>query len=109
MPAVGEQIADNGDAGQPVFVPVLCLAEAYRHAGTEGALMLDLLVTIDNVVVTPVEPDMAPILGGFTSTVGRADIAQVVITAAERRARIMTSERHLVTQILPKEWPIIEL
>lgn len=91
-------------------MPVLCLAEAYRRVRTDGANLLDIVQGIDHIVVTPVEQDMASVLGGFTNQLGRMDVAQLVITAAELTlVPVMTSERKLITRILPDEWPIIDL
>lgn len=106
---VGDRIARRADVGETVLVPVLCLAEAYGRVSSDEAGMLDVIRHIPNVRVTSVEPDMAPFLGGLTKKLGRVDVAQVVITASEHQVRVMTSERDLITQILPKEWPIIDL
>jgi hypothetical protein len=109
-PEVGRQIARRADRSEAVLVPVLCLAEAYRRVRTDGANLLDIVQGIDHIVVTPVEQDMASVLGGFTNQLGRMDVAQLVITAAEHSlVPVMTSERKLITRILPDEWPIIDL
>ncbi len=105
---VGDWIARRADTGESVLVPVLCLAEAYRQA-PQDHVMLDLIQSLDNVVVTSAERDMAAVMGGFSRSLGRMDLAQVVITAAEHTVQILTSQRGLVTKFLPEEWPIIDL
>ncbi|MGH3716330.1 MAG: hypothetical protein ACRDT4_23150 [Micromonosporaceae bacterium] len=106
---VGLTVARTADSNRSVLVPVLCLAEAYRQAPGQADL-LDVFQGLGHVHVTPVEQDMAPFLGGFSNTLGRMDLANLVVTASEYAVvPIMTSERKLITQILPSEWPIIDL
>ena len=108
--AVGERISRAADAADFVVVPVLCLAEAYRRADSEAWHYLDVLADLDATVVTPIEPDDAPFLGGHSRKLGSKHLAHAVLEAATYpMTPIMTAQRDRVTQILPKEWPIIDL
>lgn len=109
IPDVGELIAARSDADEVVLVPVLCLAQAYRSVTSDDHVLLDVIQGVPNVRVTPVEPDMAVFLGGFSRSLERMDLAQVVITAAQHGARVLTSERKLISRFLPSEWPIVDL
>lgn len=107
---VGERISRAADAQDFVLVPALCLAEAYRRADSGTWQYLDILSNLDATVVTPVEPDDALFLGGHARKLGSKHLAHAVLEAAAHAVTpIMTSQRERVTQILPKEWPIIDL
>jgi hypothetical protein len=107
---VGRRISEAADAGDCVIVPALCLAEAYRRADSDTWHYLDVLSNLDAVVVTPVEPGHPPVLGGHARVLGSKALAQAVIEAAGHAVTpIMTAQRERVTQILAKEWPIIDL
>ncbi|MFY1657041.1 MULTISPECIES: hypothetical protein [unclassified Micromonospora] len=107
--AVGEQIAAVADRGQTVIVPALCLAEAYRQVAVDGWRLLDILGDLDHVVVTPVAHDMCMFLGGWSRTLPSMDLAQVALEAARATTPIMSDRRELLGEVLPKEWPIIDL
>ncbi|MDO3683994.1 hypothetical protein [Micromonospora sp. C28ISP2-4] len=107
--AVGEQIASVADRGQSVIVPALCLAEAYRQVAVDGWRLLDILADLDHVVVTPVAQDMCMLLGGWSRTLLSMDLAQVALEAARATTPIMGDRRELLGEVLPKEWPIIDL
>lgn len=107
---LGERISTAADEEELVIVPALCLAEAYRRAAGDAWHYLDVLSTLGHVVVAPVEPDDCPFLGGYARKVGSKHLAQAVLEAASRPITpLMTSRREEVTQILPHEWPIIDL
>jgi hypothetical protein len=107
---VARFISKAADAEDFVLVPALCLAEAYRRADSRSWNHLDVLSSLDAAVVTPVEPDDLPFLGGHARTLGSKHLAHAVLAAAARPITpIMTSQRERVTQILAKEWPIIDL
>jgi hypothetical protein len=107
---IGERISRAADAEDFVLVPALCLAEAYRRADGESLRYLDVLASLAATVVTPVEPDDVPVLGSHARKLGSKHLAQAVMAAAAYAITpIMTSRRDLVTQVLPKEWPIIEV
>ncbi|TDC42624.1 hypothetical protein [Micromonospora sp. KC213] len=107
--AVGEQIAQVADRRQAVIVPALCLAEAYRRVTTDGWRLLDILGDLDQVIVTPVEHDMCMFLGGWSRTLGSMDLAQAALEATRATTPIMTDRRELLGEVLPKEWPVIDL
>ncbi|MCZ7378854.1 hypothetical protein [Micromonospora sp. WMMC250] len=107
--AVGEQIAKVADKGQRVIIPALCLAAAYRQVTSDGWPLLDILGDLGQVLVTPVEHDMCAILGGWSRTLGGMDLAQAAMEAARALTPIMTDRRELLGEVLPKEWPIIDL
>lgn len=107
---VGERICAAADVGDFVLVPALCLAEAYRRADRDAWHYLDVLSNLDATVVTPVEPDDPPVLAGHARILGSEHLAHAVIEAtAHAVIPIMTAQRERVTQILAKEWPIIDL
>jgi hypothetical protein len=107
---VGAAIAKTTATARHVLVPVLCLAEAYRRATSEEWDYLELLWTVPGVEVSRVEPGDAQFLGGHARTLGSKHLAHAVIEAAAHPVTpIMTSQRERVTQVLAKEWPIIDL
>lgn len=107
---VGMKIAETTDRGLEIIVPAVCLAEAYQRTSAENSAYLDLLTDLDSVSVAPVERDMCSVLGGWTRILKAMGVAQAAMEAAGRPVvPIMTDQGHLVHQILPREWPIIEL
>jgi hypothetical protein len=92
-----------------VIVPVLCFADAHRRADPDQAFMLDLLQGQPPVHITPVLADDAVMVGGWSRRLGSFDAAQAALEAATHRLPIVTSRREVLTQILAKEWPIIDL
>ncbi|MFF5175108.1 hypothetical protein ACFY3U_21065 [Micromonospora sp. NPDC000089] len=107
--AVGEQIAKVADKGQSVIIPALCLATAYRQVSTDGWPLLDILGDLEHVVVRPVEHDMCMFLGGWSRGLASMDLAQAALEAARATTPLMTDRRELLGEVLPKEWPIIDL
>ncbi|WP_405099906.1 hypothetical protein [Micromonospora sp. NBC_01412] len=107
--AVGEQIAKVADKLQVVIVPALCLAAAYRQVTSDGWPLLDIVGALEQVVVTSVEHDMCATLGGWSRTLGSMDLAQAAMEAARATTPIMTDRREALGEVLPKEWPIIDL
>lgn len=108
-PAVGKRIAKLRIGAQHVAVPVLCLAEAYREATSEQALVLDLLSNLEASIVTPVREIDGPLLGGWSRILGSHDLAHAALDAAEHHATLMTSERKTINRVLAEGWPIIDL
>jgi hypothetical protein len=106
---VGEQIATMADLERRVLVPALCLATAYQHVTSEGWPVLDVLVDLPQVHVTPVEADMCAVLGGWARTLG-LDLAHAAMEAAQHAVvPIVTNRGRVVTRILAQDWPIIDL
>ncbi|HEX7744864.1 MAG TPA: hypothetical protein VF462_06345 [Micromonosporaceae bacterium] len=108
---VGMQIAKAADQNRDVLVPALCLAHAHRQASNDQWVLLEVLAMLPNVHVTPVEAGMCAILGGFTRRMAdRMDLAQLAMDAAVHPlVPIVTDQRELLGEVLPKEWPIIDL
>ncbi|SCE95892.1 hypothetical protein GA0070562_4544 [Micromonospora tulbaghiae] len=48
-------------------------------------------------------------LGGRSRTLLSMDLAQVALEAARATTPIMSDRRELLGEVLPKEWPIIDL
>lgn len=106
---VGREISAAADEGLKVVVPAACFATAYQRVTSDGWGLLDILGTLPQVVVAPLEHDMCAVLGGWARTLG-LDLAQAAIESATFPATpLVTDQRRLVTRILPKEWPIIDL
>ena len=106
---VGQAISKLAFGVQFVALPVLCLAEAYRAARGDDALVLDVLSNHPKAIVTPVAPDDAQMLGGWSRIVGRHDLAHAALDAAAHRATLITSERKTINRVLSEGWPIIDL
>ncbi|MBO0869992.1 MAG: hypothetical protein J2P15_15645 [Micromonosporaceae bacterium] len=108
--SVGRRISEAADATDFVIVPALCLAEAYRRADSDAWHYLDVLSNLDATMVTRVEPDDPPSLGGYARTLGSKHLAHAVIEAAAHPITpIMTSQRERVSEILGKGWPIVDV
>jgi hypothetical protein len=106
---VGAFIADTADAGFTVLIPATCLAAAYRAVAGAGWPYLDVAASLPHVMVAPLEHDHCAVLGGWSRSLG-LDLAHAAIeTAGHPIVPLLTSRRDLVTQFLPKEWPIIDL
>ncbi|SNT65084.1 hypothetical protein SAMN05421812_1206 [Asanoa hainanensis] len=106
---IGRMLAGASKNDQRVIVPVLCFADAHRRATPDQALMLDLLQAQPAVHITPVLADDAVMVGGWSRRLGTFDAAQAALEAATHRLPIITDRRETLTQILAKEWPIIDL
>ncbi|WFE52203.1 hypothetical protein [Micromonospora sp. WMMD1155] len=108
---VGNKIAETADYSQEVLVPALCLAHAHERVAPAQWEMLELLVALPHVQVTSVEANMCGYLGGWSRRMeGRMDLAQLAMDAAAHPlVPIMTDRRELLGEVLPKEWPIIDL
>jgi hypothetical protein len=93
-----------------VLVPALRLAEAYRQVDTARWSYVDVLGTLPDVVVAPVEHGHCPFLGGWARTLGTVDLAHAAMEAAANPiVPLMTAYRDTVTRVLPEEWPIIDV
>lgn len=109
VPLVGGHVADMADRGLEVLIPALCLATAYRDVDSQGWPMIDILVDLPHVDVSPVEVAMCAVMGGWARTIGM-DLAQAMIESTTRTTvPILTDRRKQITTIFAKEWPIIDL
>ncbi len=106
---IGSMLSCAADKGEQVVLPALCLADAYRRADTEAALMLDVMRDLPQILVTSVEQGDCAVLGGWTGVVGRIDLAHAMIESASAHVPLVTADRELAVLILPKEWPIIDV
>jgi len=107
--SVGYQLVLVADRGESALVPAACLATAYQRVTDDGWRYLDILTSLEYVVVTPLTREDCSVLGGWARTLG-LDTAQAAIQAAAHPITpLMTSQRDLVTTFLPKEWPIIDI
>lgn len=108
---VGARIAEAADYARDVLVPALCLAHAHQQATAPQWELLELLAALPQVQITPVEPDMCAYLGGWSRRMtGRMDLAHLAMEAAANPlVPIMSDRRELLGEVLPKEWPIIDL
>jgi hypothetical protein len=106
---VGGRVSAAADEGLRVVIPATCLATAYQQVPSDGWGLLDILGTLPQVVVAPLEHDMCAFLGGWARSLG-LDLAHAAMeSAAFPPVPLITDQRDRVTAILPKEWPIIEL
>jgi hypothetical protein len=108
---VGHRIAKAADRGADVLVPALCLALAHQQATASQWEMLEVLAGLPHIRITPVEADMCSMLGGWSRRLaGQLDLAQLAMDAAAHPlVPILTDRRELLGEVLPKEWPIIDL
>ena len=107
---LGAIIADRDIHEESVAVPLLCLAECYRTTQPGEALdLLDVLASQPAVTITTVNPEDAPVLGGWASVLGSFDLAHAAMEAGTYHVPLITSRREIVTRILSPEWPIIDL
>ncbi|WP_430497341.1 hypothetical protein ACQRWP_21820 [Micromonospora trifolii] len=59
--------------------------------------------------VKPLTADCSAALGLWLRSVPAMDLAQAAMEAARAITPIMTDRRELLGEVLPKEWPIIDL
>jgi hypothetical protein len=70
---------------------------------------LDVIANLAHAVVAPLTHEHCAVLGGWARTIG-LDTAHAAIEAATHAiVPLITSKRDLVTQFLPKDWPIIDV
>lgn len=106
---VGEYLVEVADRGQVALIPATCLASAYRDVRSDGWDLLDLVANLEHTVVSPLEYDHCAVLGGWSRTLGLDTAHAAIEAAAHAIVPLMTTHRDLVTQFLPKEWPIIDI
>jgi hypothetical protein len=107
---VSGRIVDVADADGEVFVPALCLAEAYRRADGVEHDYLAVLSSHPHVTVIPLAESDCWVVGGFAKKLGSLHLAQATAeTGARPLIPLLTAHRDTVTHHLPKEWPIIDL
>ena len=101
-------IAHN-EYGYAVLIPAACLASAYRDVDAGGWHLLDVITNLQHTIVSPLEGDDCPVLGGWARTLGLDTAHAAIEAAAHPVVPLMTSQRDLVSKFLPKEWPIIDV
>ncbi|RAO58956.1 hypothetical protein [Micromonospora saelicesensis] len=106
---VAARIAVASDRRLTVVIPAGCLASAYRHIPQEGWWVLDLLAALRPTQVMALTADCSAALGLWLRSVPAVDLAQAAMEAARGITPIMTDRRELLGEVLPKEWPIIDL
>ena len=75
----------------------------------DGSEFLDLIANLEHAAVSPLEREHCAVLGGWARTLGLATAHAAIEAATHSITPLMTSKRDLVTQFLPKEWPIIDI
>ncbi|MGH3680698.1 MAG: hypothetical protein ACRDT2_10685 [Natronosporangium sp.] len=107
---VGREVSRVAEQEGDVFVPSLCLAEAYRLAEGRQHDYLAVLASHPHVTVIPLEEPGCWVVGGFAKRIGSLHLAQATAeTGARPTITLLTAHRDRVTEHLPKEWPIIDL
>jgi hypothetical protein len=106
---IGDRIAKASDLGLSVLIPATSLAEAYRTVESANFRYLDIISALPNVAVTPLEADLCLFVGGWARKLG-LELAHAAVEASSYPdALLATGRRELVTEHLPKEWPIIDV
>jgi hypothetical protein len=106
---VGARIAHAAGIGLQVLVPATSLAEAYRRVDSNGFRYLDIVATLPNVVVAPLDRELSLFVGGWARTLG-LELAHAAVEASSHpSAFIVTGRRELLGEHLPKEWPIVDV
>ena len=106
---VGEIVALLADRGETVVIPAACLATAYRDVDADHAILLDVIVNLEHAVVAPLALEHCAAAGDWARILG-LDTAQAAIEAANNPITpLMTQHRGLVTRVLPKTWPIVDV
>ncbi|MEU4529681.1 hypothetical protein AB0F49_15760 [Micromonospora ureilytica] len=106
---VAAKISVASDRRLTVVIPAGCLASAYRQTPQEGWWVLDLLASLRPTRVRALTADCSAALGLWLRSVPSMDLAQAAMEAARAITPIMTDRRELLGEVLPKEWPIIDL
>ncbi|RQX06144.1 hypothetical protein [Micromonospora arida] len=106
---VAARIVVASDRRLTVVIPAGCLASAYRQIPQEGWWVLDLLAALRPTQVTALTADCSAALGLWLRSVPAVDLAQAAMEAARAITPIMTDRRELLGEVLPKDWPIIDL
>lgn len=86
---VGEPMAEVGDAGGVVLIPVVCLVEASRKV---DPAMLHLLVEHPACELAPLTADEWPMAATTTRILGRLDLAVSLMAAATGGGFVLTAE-----------------
>jgi hypothetical protein len=106
---IGELLSTAADDDMTVLVPATCLAAAYRHVNNDGWDYLDILANLPQTEIAPLTQDFCALAGSWARTLG-LDTAHAAIEAASRPVvPLVTACGDLVTQFLPREWPIIDI
>ncbi|MEV0718025.1 hypothetical protein [Asanoa sp. NPDC050611] len=106
---VGVEIVEVADEGLEVVLPASCLATAYQLAASDRWPLLDILSSLPQVVVKPLDHEICAVLGGWARTLGM-DLAHAAIeSAGVPPVPIFTDRRRQLEGFLPKGWPIVDL
>jgi hypothetical protein len=106
---VGLFVAHLADRGESALVPATCLAGAYRDMDAEAWSMLDLLVGHPHVTVSPLARRHCAVLGNWARVLGLELAHAAIESAAYPVTPLMTGHRTLIAQVLPRQWPIIDV
>jgi len=105
---VGALIARTSAMRQRIGLPVLALAEGYRHAGPEQALVLDVLANLPAVDILPLDATAAPTLGTWANRLGDYPLAHAVLETASRPVvPLVSALPTTVHRILAEGWPVV--
>ena len=106
---VGEIVAVVADRGEMIVIPSTCLATAYDRVPSPGAKLLDLMAGLPHVRVTPLEWDHCAVVGGWARTLGLDTAHAAMEAAAHGVVPLLTGQRARLGEILPVDWPIIDI
>ncbi len=106
---VGDRLAAVADRGELVLIPATCLASAYQQVSSNTWEYLDVIAGLEHAVVAPLTREHCAVLGGWARTLGLATAHAAIEAATHGIVPLMTSQRDLVTTLLPKGWPIIDV
>ncbi|MEU5961480.1 hypothetical protein ABZ777_09760 [Micromonospora parva] len=106
---VAAGISVASDRRLTVIIPAACLATSYRQTPQEGWWALDLLAALRPTGTRALSAECSAALGLWLRDMPAMDLAQAAMEAARAITPIMTDRRELLGEVLPKEWPIIDL
>jgi hypothetical protein len=107
--AVGELLSVVSEDGDTTIVPAACVVEAAAQADAREIAMLRLLVSLPDVAVTPLDPDLAMGMGNLARTGGGVGIAHAATEARVHNAQLATLDSGVAANVLPPGWDIIEI
>lgn len=106
---VGEIVAAVADRGETVVIPATCLATAYERVPRPGGSLLDVVARLPHARVAPLEWDHCAVVGGWARTLGLDTAHAAIEAAAHGVVPVMTRQRAPLREILPVDWPIIDI
>jgi hypothetical protein len=89
---LGEVITEVVDEAMRFGVPALCLVEASRLAGEDGAAGLRLLAWHPHCAILPLVADDWEVVAAEARRLGRADLAVCLLEAFDRGGYVVTGE-----------------